>query len=47
MAMESGRRFSRGPKQGLVFGDKLYATCSFVSESLVADITDALGDEYR
>ena len=45
MAMESGLRVSRRPRQKLVFGDKLYATCSPVSEPLEADMTDALGGE--
>ena len=41
MAMGSGLRVSRVPK---LVGDELYATCSPVSESLMAGMTDALGD---
>ena len=45
MAMESGLRVSRGPEQILLVGNESSAICSPVSESLTADMPDALGDK--
>jgi hypothetical protein len=42
VAIEIGLRVSREAEQRSLVGDKVFATCSPVSESLMADMLDAL-----